>query len=542
MKRSSILIIFSPVFLVAWLIVACCTDISFARTSAFDGNAAITISANVSASEVIAEMSKVSSWQRSKRDAILLNGAVRVKTVSDAILLADQTKNKEVKTQIFIESAKKVQSSDEVQLILGKIALNEYNLRNQILLTAARALSSTSEILWLAHQSSEKNISDEIFLLAIKKASSISELKKIAESTSTVEIDKAVAEYSLQFITDPYTATELAKSLDEKAREKVLMRGMEISKTIFDRLNLIQYSTDSELIESLSSVALEKTDNWFDLALLAKYAYRSSEAENRILSKAITKCTSLSDHINLIKSSGAGVEMRDKIALDAVKFARTNNDLKALSQYAGTNYLKQTILAVKLSDQNASDAYQPTQALIDSVARKYKIRLYDQTAQWLNNELVWVEEVLQTLPAQFVQCTSVVGRERSMGSPTILGQTKTNSECDRNVLSGECSYDLPEIMIMDIACRNSEEFKATLVHEMAHNYVAKANHSNIQDAWDNQFWNGNQPRTPSATDYGNTNSQEDLAESVSQYWANPEILSKNNPERYEFIKKYILSG
>jgi hypothetical protein len=87
---------------------------------------------------------------------------------------------------------------------------------------------------------------------------------------------------------------------------------------------------------------------------------------------------------------------------------------------------------------------------------------------------------------------------------------------------------------------NDSDFAGTTVHEMTHAFQNK--NLAIERQWETQFWNGNSPKSSSVSDYGNTNASEDMAESVREYWQNGAAMKSSQPERYQFVKQFVMGG
>lgn len=144
---------------------------------------------------------------------------------------------------------------------------------------------------------------------------------------------------------------------------------------------------------------------------------------------------------------------------------------------------------------------------------------------WDVPKLTIMRDTLAKLPPHFVKCTTLVYSNQSIVGP--------NSGCYGiyNHLDGT-------MWMSDSAMRDGR-FAGTLVHEMTHAF--QRSNPQIMQEWTKLFWNGNKPRTPSPTEYGDTKPVEDMAESVRLYFEDPAAL-KLDKARYEFIKKFIMRG
>jgi hypothetical protein len=74
---------------------------------------------------------------------------------------------------------------------------------------------------------------------------------------------------------------------------------------------------------------------------------------------------------------------------------------------------------------------------------------------------------------------------------------------------------------------------STIVHEMTHNFQGN---QAVMNQWRSQI------RGRSVSSYGNTNSLEDMAESVSHYYLYPAQMKQTHASRYNFIKDKIMGG
>ena len=132
-------------------------------------------------------------------------------------------------------------------------------------------------------------------------------------------------------------------------------------------------------------------------------------------------------------------------------------------------------------------------------------------------------QIIGTLPDAFRRCTGQL----------FLTSSITDDE-------GPCLglYD-PETSKLYLTT-NDPDFAGTTVHEMTHAFQNK--HPDIERRWGDQFWNGNSPKSSSISDYGNTNVAEDMAESVREYWQRGAAMKSSHPDRYEFVKQFVMGG
>jgi len=160
------------------------------------------------------------------------------------------------------------------------------------------------------------------------------------------------------------------------------------------------------------------------------------------------------------------------------------------------------------------------------MAAKYGINAVDgDGAVWSQRQLEEANKVLSTLPAGFRGCTKSIQRDSMFHSPNVLGYVRMG---------------IPTVHMLNSSCREGT-FQGTMVHEMTHTF--QANHPDITRLWQQTFWpNGRNPSPPSVSSYGNTQPVEDMAEAVRAYWQSGSRMKQTHPDRYEFVKKYIMEG
>ncbi len=160
------------------------------------------------------------------------------------------------------------------------------------------------------------------------------------------------------------------------------------------------------------------------------------------------------------------------------------------------------------------------------MSAKYGIKAVDgDGAVWSQRQLEEANKVLSTLPEEFRKCTKNIQRDAMFHSPNVLGYVQMG---------------IPTVHLLNSCCQMGT-FQGTLVHEMTHTF--QAYHPDITRMWQQTFWaNGRSPSPPSVSGYGNTQPVEDMAESVRQYWQAGSYMKQTNPQRYEFVKKYIMGG
>lgn len=177
-----------------------------------------------------------------------------------------------------------------------------------------------------------------------------------------------------------------------------------------------------------------------------------------------------------------------------------------------------------------------TLAVATEIKAKYGITLVNgskftsewETADpgvWTSKEAADFAALMAKIPDKFRACTAAVAMQQNL-----------KDAADGHEFSG---LGGDPILISDnaIGTNGYMTIDELVVHEMTHQFQDK--YPDIESLWNDTFWpNGKQSRA-SITDYGNTNASEDMAECVATFFVNPELLRKQDPERYEFVKNNI---
>lgn len=165
-----------------------------------------------------------------------------------------------------------------------------------------------------------------------------------------------------------------------------------------------------------------------------------------------------------------------------------------------------------------------------AIKQKYNVTLVDgknwdgeweyaTSGQWNSEKTKILEETLGKLPQGF------------------LGNAKSFALQDR-VYDAEDGSELLGIGGEPIILSNNDDdFAGTVVHELTHRF--QGSNPDAMRLWAQTFWPNGVLKSSSASDYGNTNPAEDMAESVRVFFQDPEKLKASDPERYEFVKNYI---
>jgi hypothetical protein len=170
-----------------------------------------------------------------------------------------------------------------------------------------------------------------------------------------------------------------------------------------------------------------------------------------------------------------------------------------------------------------------TDTLVHFIQAAFGIEASSDTASWEASELHMAGQVLKTLPPYFRQATTGIIRVKAGRSSGVAGYVEMNVA--------------PIVHITDVGAYY-KVFSGYLVHEMTHCF--QMSHKDILNKWEDRFWDSflfwSDPNTPSVSDYGNTNPKEDMAESMRKYWEDGPYLKRNYPDRYEFLKTYVMNG
>lgn len=181
----------------------------------------------------------------------------------------------------------------------------------------------------------------------------------------------------------------------------------------------------------------------------------------------------------------------------------------------------------RIDDQKAD--FSSVDGVKNAIEKEFSIKVTTGgKGKWTLEEIRGVYETLQKMPPEFRRHTKVIQRdaesERAEGYVTSYVPWKIH------------------------LCGTPYYIKETLVHEMTHCYQFANLHTTNE--WNRQFFGSRigylsragKAKTSSVTEYGDTNSLEDSAESVREYFENPKIMKEKYPDRYEFVKTRIMGG
>lgn len=170
------------------------------------------------------------------------------------------------------------------------------------------------------------------------------------------------------------------------------------------------------------------------------------------------------------------------------------------------------------------------QSLIKALKEKFNITVENGSSQWSLSQLKQTYELLTKLPPSFTANTKMIQRIAS----TSLGAN----------VGGYVSSGAPRVYLTN---HGTSSMTFVLVHEMAHCFHFAQ--SGVFSKWQSQFWGGRNGYSgsgsqvsSSVSSYGNSNSMEDFAESVRAYYMSGASMKRTHPDRYEFVKKYVMAG
>lgn len=154
---------------------------------------------------------------------------------------------------------------------------------------------------------------------------------------------------------------------------------------------------------------------------------------------------------------------------------------------------------------------------------------------WVKDQLVAVFKALYTLPKLFVCPTKEIMRAKDyFGANWVLGWVNNSK---------------PRVYLTN-AANIPSYFTPTLVHEMAHLYFFSSVNTAVATKFKATFYKPSGKTIAintkidgsSVSSYGNTNVNEDFAESVRLYWENGPVMKARFPARYAFIKDNVFGG
>ena len=164
------------------------------------------------------------------------------------------------------------------------------------------------------------------------------------------------------------------------------------------------------------------------------------------------------------------------------------------------------------------------------VVSKHGITFSGVDKNWTKNEIGACYNLFENIDGFFVKHTKGVKRQSMYRSPGVLGYVRMPT---------------PVVYLLDSTCRSRSQLQNTLSHEMAHTF--QCTERTLSDQWSRQFhgisssWDRRRV-SGAPTSYGNTNTLEDMAESVRLYIFNPTNLKGGWSTRYNFIKANMMKG
>ncbi len=206
---------------------------------------------------------------------------------------------------------------------------------------------------------------------------------------------------------------------------------------------------------------------------------------------------------------------------------------QGIAKVSGANKIMQDNIKEKIMpkriDETAVYDMATVEGITDAIKKDFKISIEAGSGgKWTAEELKGVYGLLKQMPPEFRKYTTTIVRDK---------------ESDK--AEGFVSPIMPWKVHL---CGTTYYVKETLAHEMTHCY--QFNNLKLTNDWNREFF-GNRighlasmgkPKTASVSEYGDTNSLEDMAESVREYYENPENMKRTQPGRYEFVKNRIMKG
>lgn len=203
-------------------------------------------------------------------------------------------------------------------------------------------------------------------------------------------------------------------------------------------------------------------------------------------------------------------------ALPAAPTAVENADLDRLIERDTRRTLSQQVKeAFGIDIVSAFDLY------VDEADRQFR---HIETGNTTMALLTTFRNTLETLPACFRRYTRTIANADHVYTPA--GEDA----------GGQIDWETGVVYMSN----RYDPSGYVLVHEMTHAF--QMGREDVLREWQDTFWDGDTPRTPSPTDYGNSHVTEDMAESVATYWYNGPSLQSKDPQRYAFIKDRIMGG
>ncbi|MBF0547665.1 MAG: hypothetical protein HQM08_24715 [Candidatus Riflebacteria bacterium] len=420
-----------------------------------------------------------------------------------------------------------------------------WNDHDQILLDGAKKLASTTEIITLSKEAHSKEIRDKILLSGINTPKTFNDIVAMIGVTD----NSKVIDQIIQTNCDKCTRFQMTRLADmtkayipqDETLSKALKKTTDFEQAL-DCANRMHYqdTTNKALLE-----VMKKAEFYFDYLILAGKA--TEPVKSQILLEGLKHCKTFDEIIDLgVRTTDQNI--LDKIVEKAIPLAKSSSDLKILSSWTKNTDLLKKIAETKLPETDPSQ-YNRLK-LLKSLREKYGINIYDDgKARWTNEQLVWLDETLQTLPKHIIDAPSDILPAVS-DNAFLLGDTR--SEKFYNQATKKIETTTPVVRIYESGMRNEKTFKEYLVHEMTHAYIS--NKDGILNNWVHKFWPdaqpmitsavtvswvGTAPNPPSVSDYGNVSPSEDLAESARMFWVDPVTMKQNYPDRYDFVYKYI---
>ncbi|MBF0543306.1 MAG: hypothetical protein HQM08_02675 [Candidatus Riflebacteria bacterium] len=424
-------------------------------------------------------------WRGSDQDRSLVNGARYHTSANDLILLLNKTQNKDARDQILLVGIRTPKNFQEISQLYANA--NSPDVANKILLDNVDKITDFGDLLKLANLAKSPNVRDAILLKGISKAQNLSQLITLSQRCYFPE-----------------------------NCDQALLLGSSIATSSYD-------------------------------FFLMSNRTKTPTGKDRIIESGLGKCQNFEEVVDLGWTANS-VSVKDKSAEEAVKYAKSQTDLQMAASLAGSPQEKDKISKLTLPDGNCS--YRDRAKFMSQLSQKWGINIHDNTSTgffFTYDQLIWIDQTLISLPKEFLSYTHEIFPMNN-GSPFVFGQTVQNFVKTGNDTS--FTPQLPFIRISDTGCREEKLFKGTLVHEMTHSMDYQL--PGLLESFVKQFWPSakavsdgvtinwqGSPESSSVSDYGNSMPREDLAESARMFWAEPNKMKAQFPDRYQFIKDNV---
>ncbi|MBF0409005.1 MAG: hypothetical protein HQM10_16780 [Candidatus Riflebacteria bacterium] len=296
-----------------------------------------------------------------------------------------------------------------------------------------------------------------------------------------------------------------------------------------DGLNGSSWKPEIDGAERVKMLKQQLKEAWFEYAKCQNVIESNTILFNHKVEKLSNERILLKEQVSKYLSGGSSEDKKRADEL-TIKIASIESGMEKCQQIVskGTNYLNLfdcTVMPYKVpDDKNSLLPDLAVESLKETIKLKYGIEIININDKWKKENLENLDKILADLPTSFTEKTRSIMLEIKTGSPGRIAYAPIG---------------ISDIHIFQMTFM-SEYFKQTMVHEMTHCF--KNNNPKLLTDWETSFWKKDIPLKPSVSDYGNSSPSEDMAESTAEYVINGSAMKADQPERYEFIKKNIMSG